>query len=437
MSAASIAPRHGGVPPGTLMALMLAVFTVAAGYGLLLPLLPFLIERLLGPGVTGGMISRHTELLTSVYTLAIFLFAPFWGWLSDRYGRRRILVLGLLGFGASMLVSSLIESLPAVYAERFVSGMFAAAVSPVAAATVGDLALNEEVRARRLTFVSLAGVSGILLGPMLGVYISRYAALLLQMPATAGQLAAPLISATILALIAAAVVANSITRDRMVLASRNKRAVGAASNPRVVRKLLVLAFIVAVGIGVFEVGLALRGKQELSLTQHQIALMFSECSLVMIVVQAAVFSPWVRPAITRWLILPALAIFAAGLLLTPRARAFISMLTVVGAVAASAGILSPILSYWLSRNAGRAQGWQFGNQTAAVSLGTAAGSVAVGFLSGMASIPDAAFLLTAAGVALGIVLSLRLPGQLVAWRPRAVGGGAPPPLSEVTRNIKS
>ena len=176
--------RHGGVPPGTLMALMFAVFTVAAGYGLLLPLLPFLIERLLGPGATGGMISRHTGLLTSVYTLAIFLFAPFWGWLSDRYGRRRILVLGLLGFGASMLVFSLIESLPAVYAERFVSGMFAAAVSPVASATVGDLALSEEVRARRLTFVSLAGVSGILLGPMLGVYISRYAAL---SPAVAGN----------------------------------------------------------------------------------------------------------------------------------------------------------------------------------------------------------------------------------------------------------
>ena len=58
-------------------------------------------------------------------------------------------------------------------------------------------------------------------------------------------------------------------------------------------KLLALAFIVAAGIGVFEVGLALRGKQELSLTTYQLALMFTECSLVMIVVQATVFSPWV------------------------------------------------------------------------------------------------------------------------------------------------
>jgi MFS family permease len=267
--------QHGGVPPGLVMALMFAVFTVAAGYGLLLPLL--------GQSATEAVVSRHTGLLTGVYTLAIFLFAPLWGWLSDRHGRRRVLLLGLLGFGASMLAFSLIENLPAVYAERFVSGLFAAAVTPVAAATVGDLALSEEVRARRLTFVSLAGVSGVLLGPMLGVFISRYATLLLQVPARAGELAAPLTGAALLALLAAAAIARAITGDRMAQAARIKRASDATRNPRLVSRLLVLAFIVAAGIGVFEVGLALRGTQELSLTRYQLAVMFTECSLVMIV----------------------------------------------------------------------------------------------------------------------------------------------------------
>ena len=54
------------------------------------------------------------------------------------------------------------------------------------------------------------------------------------------------------------------------------------------------------GIGVFEVGLALRGKQELALTQYQIALMFTECSLVMFVVQGMVFAPWVKPWLIAW-----------------------------------------------------------------------------------------------------------------------------------------
>ena len=93
--------------------------------------------------------------------LSLFLFAPMWGRLSDRHGRRVILLIGLTGFGATMLVFAFVESLVAVYAERILSGLFAAAVTPVALAAVGDLAATDEVRARRLTFVSLAGVSGI------------------------------------------------------------------------------------------------------------------------------------------------------------------------------------------------------------------------------------------------------------------------------------
>ena len=84
------------------------------------------------------------------------------------------------------------------------------------------------------------------------------------------------------------------------------------------------------GIGVFEVGLALRGKQELALMQYQIALMFTECSLVMFVVQGMVFAPWVKPETTRWLIAPALSVLATGLFLVPRASDFTLMLTVVG-----------------------------------------------------------------------------------------------------------
>lgn len=131
----------------------------------------------------------------------------------------------------------------------------------------------------------------------------------------------------------------------------------------------------------FQVGLALRGKQELALTKTQIAMMFTECSLVMFVVQAMVFAPWVKPATTRWLIAPAFAVLAVALFLVPRASNFSLMLAVIAAVAASAGILSPILTYWISSKAGRFQGAQLGKQTAAASLGVAVDSAAGGFCS--------------------------------------------------------
>ena len=162
------AQRPAGVPGVTMAALMLAVFTVSVGYGVVLPLLPYLIERLLGAEAQAAQVSRNTGLLTGVYTLALFLFAPTWGRLSDRRGRRGVLLVGLIGFGVTMMVFSFIESLIAVYAERFLSGVFAAAVTPVASAVIGDLVATKEARARRLTLVSLAGISGFLLGPMLG-----------------------------------------------------------------------------------------------------------------------------------------------------------------------------------------------------------------------------------------------------------------------------
>jgi MFS family permease len=77
-----------GVPPSTMVVLMLSVFTVSMGYGVTLPLLPYLIERLLGTSGDAAQVSRSTGLLTGLYTLSLFLSAPAWGRMSDRYGRR-------------------------------------------------------------------------------------------------------------------------------------------------------------------------------------------------------------------------------------------------------------------------------------------------------------------------------------------------------------
>lgn len=402
-----------GVPLSTMVVLMLSVFTVSIGYGIILPLLPYLIERLLGTSGEAAQISRATGLLTGLYTLSLFLFAPVWGHLSDRFGRRSILLIGLIGFGATMLTFAFIDNLTAVYAERFLSGMFAAAVTPVALAAIGDLAATEEARGRRLTLVSLAGISGFLLGPMLGVFISRGAANLLPIVGTAGPLAVPLSGTAVLALLVAVATGLTVPGTKTGDAAPRSDQFASQVTSWLVPRLLSIAFVVSAGIGVFEVGLALRGKQELGLTQYQIAVMFTECSLVMFVVQAIVFSPWIKPETTRWFIAPALAVLAFGLFLVPHASNFTLMLTVIGAVAASAGIVSPILTYWISNKAGKMQGKELGKQTAAASLGAAVGSAAGGLLFDVTWLPDASFLLVTALIILGVLVSLGLPSLLV------------------------
>jgi predicted MFS family arabinose efflux permease len=255
---------------------------------------------------------------------------------------------------------------------------------------------------------------------MVGVLLARAGSNLLPGVKAAGSLAIPLAGTAILAILVAISAAIAIPRTTRGDAA-TMRDQGSSEGPAwLIPQLLALAFIVSAGVGVFEVGLALRGKQELGLTQYQIAMMFTECSLVMIVVQSIVFSPWIRPETTRWFIPPALAVLAIGLFLVPRASNFILMLAVIGTVAGSAGILSPILTYWISSKARMAQGAELGKQTAAASLGAAMGSAAGGILFNITALPGASFLLVAVLTVLGLLLSLRLPHQLATRKfPRA------------------
>ena len=258
------------------------------------------------------------------------------------------------------------------FLSHYLSGLFAAAVTPVALAAVTDISATKAELGRRLTFVSLAGISGFLLGPTLSVALTR------GMGGTAGDLGVSLVATGGLALIAAVAVALTV-RPAPAVPFANPQ-VAVATAPKVVRWLLALGFVVSAGVTVFEVGLALRGRQEPGLTPGQIAAMFTLCSGVMIVVQAVVFSPLVKPELTRWLIAPAFAVMGVGLFAVPLATDFRAMLGVVGAVAASAGVLSPILTYWIASHAGHKSGADLGKQTAVASLGAAVGSAAGGLL---------------------------------------------------------
>ncbi|MDI1289277.1 MAG: hypothetical protein PSX37_04905, partial [bacterium] len=117
-----------------------------------------------------------------------------------------------------------------------------------------------------------------------------------------------------------------------------------------------------------------------------------------------------------------LAVLAVALFMVPRTSSFAMLLVVIGAVAASAGILLPIVTYWISTKAGNAQGAELGKQTAAASLGSAVGSAAGGVLFAM-PFAGASFLLTAVVTAGSMAIALGLPHLLVT---RRRGARSPP-----------
>jgi predicted MFS family arabinose efflux permease len=133
----------------------------------------------------------------------------------------------------------------------------------------------------------------------------------------------------------------------------------------------------------------------------------------MFIAQGAVFSPLVRPDATRWLLMPSPAALAAGLVAIPFVTGYLALVLTVALVAASAGILSPIVTYWISLGDNESQGTALWLQTALASLGQALGSAAGGLLFDSVVLPGASFTIPAAAVLAGLAASFGLPRLLV------------------------
>ena len=142
------------------------------GYGVTLAVLPFHIERMaLAEGIAAKEASVHVGLITGLFALMQFFFAPLWGKLSDRIGRRPVLMIGMLGFAFANFFFGLGTNLLMFYLSRFLGGSFSAAVLPVSAAIVADLTLESQ-RGKGMAWMGSAAGFGVMAGPALGGWLA-------------------------------------------------------------------------------------------------------------------------------------------------------------------------------------------------------------------------------------------------------------------------
>jgi multidrug resistance protein len=113
-----------------------------------------------------------TQLFT-LYSLMQFLFAPLWGHLSDRVGRKPVLVAGLIGNAAGLLLFGIGGSLPMLFLARGLSGLMSSAALPTAMAYVADVT-DEKSRGRGMGLLGAAMGLGFIFGPALGGVLSLY-----------------------------------------------------------------------------------------------------------------------------------------------------------------------------------------------------------------------------------------------------------------------
>ena len=134
------------------------------GIGVIIPVVPKLIEQLTGSGISAA--SKYGGWLAFAYAITQFIFSPIMGGLSDRYGRRPVLLLSLFGLGIDYIFMALAPTLAWLFAGRLIAGMFGASFT-TASAYIADIS-SPEKRAQNFGLVGAAFGIGFIIGPVIG-----------------------------------------------------------------------------------------------------------------------------------------------------------------------------------------------------------------------------------------------------------------------------
>ena len=145
--------------------LFLVMFLVMVGFGIIIPVIPFLAEEVGGSPTELG-------LLMASYSLMQLVFAPIWGRLSDRIGRKPIMIIGIAGLALSFFISAIADSLLLLFVARIIGGILSSANMPTAMAYVADITTAEN-RSKGMGIIGAAAGLGFVFGPAIGGIFSK------------------------------------------------------------------------------------------------------------------------------------------------------------------------------------------------------------------------------------------------------------------------
>ncbi|MDF2791932.1 MAG: major facilitator transporter [Neobacillus sp.] len=145
--------------------LFLVMFLVMIGFGIIIPVLPFYAEKM-------GASPTQLGLLMAVYSLMQLIFAPFWGKLSDRIGRKPIMMIGIAGLSLSFFIQAMATELWMLFAARIIGGVLSSANMPTAMAYVADITTPEN-RGKGMGIIGAAVGLGFVFGPAIGGIFSK------------------------------------------------------------------------------------------------------------------------------------------------------------------------------------------------------------------------------------------------------------------------
>ncbi|HJL97548.1 MAG TPA: MFS transporter [Candidatus Poseidoniaceae archaeon] len=365
---------------GALLVLFLVTMIDMIGFGIVIPFLTYLVEDLT-PENQIANIGLWVGLLMTSYSAAQFLFSPFWGSLSDRIGRRPVLMVGLIGNTLFFTMFGLANTLIVALSARFLAGVFNGNLA-VARAYIGDVSTPQQL-ATRMGLIGAAFGLGFTFGPFIGGELSDPAARWALFENTVFEshpYLLPCAVASLLSLFSLAVAYRSLPESlppesrvkseplpwaaRMSQMMKNSASMLKSQN---ISLIIWVSMLFTFGFTIMHAVFILYTEMDpvnggLAFSEADNGRIFAMIGITGILTQGLLIGPLSRRFGSRRLIPVASAITGLGLVLVPytqAANAWSHILLVAVLIALGNGIFQPSSSSFLTRIA-KANGYELG-----------------------------------------------------------------------------
>jgi DHA1 family multidrug resistance protein-like MFS transporter len=348
--------------------LTFVLFVVMLGYGIVIPILPFYIESMGAGGTELGF-------LVASYAVMRLIFGPIWGGLSDRIGRKPILLIGISGYAITMIWFGLANTLWMLFAARILSGVLSSATAPTTMAFIGD-STPENERGGGMGLMGAAGGIGTIVGPVLGGFLAD------ESLSTPFFLAAGL---SILSLLLAIVfLPESLPVEARQVSQKKEKLIdlkawGQAINSPI-GSLLMLTFISTCGLMIFANVFGLYALEKFDFGPDDVGVMMMVLGLVSAIAQGLLAGPatkkWGDGIVIKGGLLATALSFGLMLL----ANTYMTILLATAFFALTVALQVPALTSLTSRRATVPQGIAMGLSNSFVSLGRIFGPILGGLV---------------------------------------------------------
>ena len=354
-------------------ALILIVFIDLLGFGLIIPILPFYAEHF---GAAPGVVT----LLMASYSMMQFISAPFLGSISDRLGRRKVILLSLVGTCAAYVLMAYASSLFMLFAARMLAGFFAGNIA-AAQAYIADVT-EPENRARGMGLFGAAFGLGFIFGPIIGGILSG---------SGSGEVnfyMAPLFAAGLSA--AAAVLTLVLLKEPGKNKETVKRGgrwfapiVGAVRQPNM-KPLIILFLLVMFVFAGLEATIALWAERQFYWGPREIGYLFAYVGVVAAIVQGGLIGPATRAWGEERVVFVGVWALIMGFVLMPLSSNLSLLLVATALLAGGFGFCNPALNSLISQRASSAgQGAALGVAQSGASLARIMGPAFAGAIFGV------------------------------------------------------